>query len=104
MEQMIRRVAGYNRNRNRTKVKSYYQKYDKPRGPVTKLQTDSATASSRTIWLMNRSGKFIGRANSQGQTTADKKQIAKLGMDRTKAIRDAKKYKRVFGRVPQSRT
>ena len=81
------------------KVKGYKQRYQAPRGPVKRLAIDKFKRKSQTMWLMDRHGKFIGRANAEGVTTA--KGISRSGLDNTTLVRDAKKYKRIYGRVSQ---
>ena len=104
MEKRIRKITEHIRSKSKrpVRVRSYYQRYDKPRGQITKLRVDSITATSRTVWLKDAHGKFIGRANSKGETRTAKNKIAKFNIDRTQSIRDANKYKRVFGRAPSS--
>ena len=82
------------------RVEGYGQTYVKPRGPATKLKPDRLTSKSQTMWLMDKHGRFIGRANYKGQTTAAG--IYKTGFDATTNIRDVQHYKRVFGRMSQN--
>lgn len=79
------------------KVRGYRQGYMVPRGPVKNVMPDKFTKHSQTMWLMDKYGRFIGRANYEGQTSATG--INKFGFDETRIVRDAKKYKRVFGRL-----
>lgn len=84
------------------RVSGYKQRYPVPRGPVKKLARDNLTKSSQTMWLMDKYGRFIGRANYQGQTSATG--VSKFGYDQTSTVRDARKYKRIFGRMRNPRT
>jgi hypothetical protein len=79
-------------------VEGYRQTYIMPRGPVKKLAVDKLNRRSQTMWLMDRAGHFVGRANYEGKTDATG--IHKWGYDQTKAIRDERRYKRIFGRTP----
>jgi hypothetical protein len=83
-------------------VEGYRQTYIMPRGPVKRLSADKLNKRSQTMWLMDRSGHFVGRANYEGKTAATG--IHKWGYDQTKAIRDEKRYKRIFGRTPSPRS
>ena len=83
------------------KVRGYKQGYVVPRGPVKNVMPDKMTKHSQTMWLMDKYGRFIGRANYEGETSATG--IYKFGFDETRAVRDAKKYKRVFGRLQTPR-
>ena len=97
-QKFSRRIKSYKR-KVRGKlvgVEGYRQTYYVPRGPIKKLKPDRLTAKSQTMWLMDRYGRFVGRANYKGQTSATG--IYKTGYDQTSTLRDAKKYKRVFGR------
>ena len=51
------------------------------------------------MWLMDKRGHFVGRANYEGKTRA--RNISKFGYDYTTVIRDAKRYKRVLGRTSE---
>lgn len=96
----IRVVRPYSRrikNRN-VRVKGYKQTYISPRGPKAGLKPDKLIRKSQTIWLMDKYGRFVGRANSRGETTA--KNVAMSGVDRTTVVRDEKRIKRIFGRTP----
>ena len=86
-------------NNKRVKVKEYLQSYVSPRGKVSYIKPDNLTKRSQTMWLMDRFGHFVGRANYQGNTRA--KNVSKFGYDTTTVKRDTKKYKRVFGRTSQ---
>ena len=85
-------------------VREYTQGYASPRGPITRVAADRLKRKSQTMWLMDRYGHFLGRANYEGKTAA--KGVSKFGYDTTTVVRDAKKYKRIFGRtpIPRSRT
>jgi hypothetical protein len=83
------------------KVEGYKQTYVVPRGPKRTLRTDRLTDRSQTMWLMDKQGHFVGRANAQGDTTASG--VAKFGYDQTTTVRDAKHYKRVWGRTSPKR-
>lgn len=79
-------------------VDSYIQRYDKPRGPINpNRKADSLTAKSRTIWLKNRHGRFVGRANYRGKTTA--KGVVLARVDTTTNFRERGRYGRVYGRA-----
>ena len=82
-------------------VKEYLQSYNRPRGKVTYIAPDELTNYSQTIWLKDRQGHFVGRANYEGKTKA--RNVTKFGYDTTTVVRDAKRYKRVFGRLPSRR-
>jgi len=84
-------------NNSPVRVKEYVQGYNSPRGRIRSLKPDSLTRRSQTMWLMDRYGHFVGRANYEGKTSA--KNISKFGYDQTTTIRDTKRYKRVFGRL-----
>jgi hypothetical protein len=93
-----RRVPNVNR---KAVVKEYIQSYNSPRGAIRKVAPDNLTRYSQTMWLMDRYGHFVGRANYEGKTSA--KGVTKYGYDSTSVIRDAKKYKRIFGRTNKRR-
>jgi len=78
-------------------VEGYRQSYVAPRGPVKKVKPDRLTTKSQTMWLMDKQGHFIGRANYNGDTTAYG--VYMYGLDRTTNIRDALHFKRIFGRT-----
>ena len=86
-------------NNKRVKVKEYLQSYVSPRGKVGYIKPDNLTKRSQTMWLMDRFGHFVGRANYEGKTNAQN--ISKYGYDTTTVQRDVRKYKRVFGRTHQ---
>lgn len=83
------------------KVREYTQSYVTPRGPISNVSPDRLKKKSQTMWLMDRYGHFVGRANYEGQTSA--KGFVKYGYDMTTTVRDAKKYKRIFGRTKNPR-
>lgn len=99
--QHIRRVKEHVRitkSGNRSPVESYYQRYDKPRGlKSTKLTMDEVRAKSKTAWLKDSKGRFIGRANYKGKTST-RKSIASYGVDSTGNVRERGKYGRLYGR------
>lgn len=97
-KKFVRRVNPYKKKiKNKVvRVEGYRQSYVVPRGPIRKVKVDRLTAKSQTMWLMDRFGRFVGRANYKGDTTASK--VHKYGYDQTSPVRDAKHYKRVFGR------
>jgi cytochrome oxidase Cu insertion factor (SCO1/SenC/PrrC family) len=99
----VRMVKPYKRKmfNKVVRVRGYQQSYQQPRGPVKRFAVDKLKKHSQTMWLMDRYGRFIGRANYEGETSAQG--ISKYGYDTTKTIRDAKKYKRIFGRVPSEK-
>lgn len=84
-------------NRKVQVVKEYVQGYNSPRGIIRSVKPDRLTRRSQTMWLMDRYGHFIGRANYEGKTTAQN--VIKAGYDSTTVVRDTKRYKRVFGRL-----
>jgi hypothetical protein len=94
-----RLVEPYKRkSNNRTaQVKGYIQSYSSPRGRIRGMTPDNLTRKSQTMWLMNKQGHFVGRANYEGETTA--RNVTKYGYDETTANRDTKRYKRIFGRI-----
>lgn len=100
----IRFIKGYQkRTAGKTiKVREYKQTYVTPRGPVNRVAPDKLQRKSQTMWLMDRYGHFVGRANYEGKTNA--KDVAKYGYDTTTTIRDAKRYKRIFGRTHSPKT
>ena len=95
-----KRVVGeYKRklpNNKVQKIESYEQGYNSPRGKIGTLTADNITRRSQTMWLMDRKGHFVGRANYEGNTTA--KNISKFGYDDTTVLRDTKRFKRILGR------
>lgn len=96
---LVRTVQPYKRkiHGSMTKVKGYEQRYLVPRGPAKKFVLDKLEKKSQTMWLMDRYGRFIGRANSEGVTSAQG--VVRSGLDTTTTVRDSKKYKRIYGRV-----
>lgn len=99
----LREVRAYQRRSKSGKkiaVDSYYQRYNKPRGPRNVLKKDTLTSHSKTMWLKNAAGEFIGRANSRFETTARASEIAEGRFDTTSNKREGGKYGRVFGRLP----
>lgn len=100
----LREVRAYKRKSLGGKtvyVESYYQRYNKPRGVVNALKADTATTKSRTVWLKDSTGRFIGRANSKGKTSA--RRIAVAGSDVTTNYRERGKYGRIYGRTKSRR-
>jgi len=75
-------------------VKSYEQKYKSDRGPAKNKKPTSLRRQSRTFWLMDRKGRFTGRADEKGETSA--KHVAISGKDFTGTITD--KLGRIYGR------
>jgi hypothetical protein len=95
----LRSVSAYKRKSRGGRtvyVESYYQRYDKPRGTRNALKVDTPKSSSRTAWLKDSSGRFVGRANAKGQTKA--KRVAMYGADATSNIRERGRYGRIYGR------
>jgi hypothetical protein len=80
-----------------SKVKEYVQGYNSPRGRIGSVKPDSLTKYSQTMWLMDKQGHFVGRANYEGKTMA--KNVSKYGYDETSVVRDTKRYKRILGRT-----
>jgi hypothetical protein len=78
-------------------IKGYNQKRNRPRGQYPKQFLKRPTKPVKdTYWLKGKKGKFIGRANRYGTTTAIG--IKKKGQDNTRN-KAGKKYKRIFGRT-----
>ena len=100
----LREVRPYQRKSKTGKkisVDSYYQRYDKPRGARNVVvKKDILTSHSKTMWLKNSTGQFIGRANSRYETTARESEIAEGRFDATSNKREGGRYGRVFGRTP----
>ena len=100
-----RAVQSYKRklpnNKKMININSYVQGYDSPRGRIHSVTPDRLTKYLQTIWLMDKQGHFVGRANYEGKTAA--KNISKFGYDTTTVVRDTKRYKRVFGRTRRTR-
>jgi len=95
----LREVRDYSRMMHGQKVfvKSYYQTYMKPRGSRNATMiSDSSKAKSKTIWLKDNRGRFVGRANYQGKTSA--RRAATGGLDTTTNFREKGKYGRIYGR------
>ena len=94
-------VKSYKRKSNNSpqQVKEYIQRYKSPRGRIGNVTSDNITKHSQTMWLMDKRGHFVGRANYGGKTRA--RNISKFGYDYTTVIRDAKRYKRVLGRTSE---
>jgi hypothetical protein len=96
-----RKSPAINRRSSPVQVKEYVQGYNSPRGRIGSVKPDRLTRSSQTIWLMDKQGHFVGRANYEGKTNAQN--VSKFGYDETTVVRDTKRYKRVFGRLSQGR-
>jgi len=96
---LVRDIRPYTRRISGTvvRVSGYKQIYHKPRGKVNPLRADKKKSSSKTEWLMDRSGKFVGRANAKGKTTA--KGYKYSGTDNTSNIREQGRYGRIYGRT-----
>jgi len=88
-------------NKRTVRVKEYSQGYVSPRGPISRVAADRLTKKSQTMWLMDKYGHFVGRANYEGKTSAAG--VSKWGYDMTRVVRDARRYKRIFGRLPSPR-
>jgi hypothetical protein len=101
----LREVRDYKRRNSSTGkshyVKSYYQRYDKPRGGWNSLGADAVTGKNKTLWLKDSAGKFVGRSNAQGKTTA--RRVAEAGADKTSNWRERGKYGRIRGRTSSRR-
>lgn len=100
----LREVHAYKRKSRTGKtvfVESYYQRYNKPRGAINVLRPDAVTTKSRTVWLKDSTGRFIGRANSKGKTSA--RRIATAGADATANYRERGRYGRIYGRTKSRR-
>jgi len=96
----LREVKAYRRKSRRGRmvpVSSYYQRYDKPRGQMNVLKKDTLTSHSKTAWLKDRYGRFVGRANYLGETSAT--EVAEGAYDTTSNKREAGRYGRVYGRT-----
>lgn len=101
----IRRISEHFRGRGKAKVavSSYHQRYDAPRGMWSKdFSHDAYTPRSKTAWIKDSKGRFIGRTNARGQTSARKSAIAYGAYDKTKTFRERGKYGRIRGRVESS--
>lgn len=90
----LRKIKG-----RRVKVRDYWQRYNKPRGDMGKIKVSGGT---KTAWLKDKYGQFIGRANSRGQTSAPRERIRKAMYDNTKNIRESS-YGRIYGRTESRR-
>lgn len=96
----LRQVGRYKRKTKSGQtvyVSDYWQKYNKPRGEWGKVEADNLKAKSRTAWLKNRAGKFVGRANAEGKTRAKGAVMSKL--DTTRNVRERGRYGRLKGRT-----
>lgn len=80
-------------------VTDYWQRYNKPRGEWGNVVIDNPRAKSRTSWLKDRYGRFVGRANAQGKTKA--RGVVAGAMDTTRNIRERGRYGRIKGRNRQ---
>jgi len=83
--------------RGKISVKGYKQKYKLHRGPEPKAKDKkprSLRAQNRTEWLMDESGRFVGRSGKDGETTSTKHVIS--GKDFTGVVVD--KFGRIYGR------
>lgn len=99
----LREVRGYKRKirgGKKTSVSGYYQRYDKPRGKRNVLTSDKQTSTSKTMWLKDRKGRFVGRANYKGETKA--KGAVKGEYDLTDLERESGTYGRIYGRYSES--
>jgi hypothetical protein len=101
----LREVTDYKRRSHKSGkihyVQSYYQRYDKPRGGWSNLGQDPITGKNKTLWLKDAAGRFVGRANSRGKTTA--RRVAEAGADRTSNWRERGRYGRIKGRTQSRR-
>ena len=88
------RIIRAHKKKGGISVKSYKQKYKKDRGPVRGKKPRTLRRQQRTYWLMDSQGRFIGRADSQGETTA--RGVKASGKDYTGVITD--KMGRIYGR------
>jgi len=88
-------VKPYKRGQRKYTVRGYEQKYKKPRGPPPKIKKFRSTKEKKTYWLMDRYGKFTGRAGPEGKTTS--KRHTKGGIDSTKNV--VGKLGRIYGRA-----
>ena len=81
-------------------VESYYQRYQQPRGVRNITMPDKDKNRSRTEWLKDPSGHFVGRANARGQSVSFKRyKVTEFGLDNTANKRERGKYGRVYGRT-----
>ena len=100
----VRQVKPYQRHSKNRKtgveVRGYSERYDTPRGKISGVGVDAPSNKSNTYWLMDSHRHFVGRANAEGKTATPKDVVAYAGKDRTRAIRETPRYRRVFGRVP----
>jgi len=100
MANRIRQVEAYKRkspNKKMVRVRTYLQTYDAPRGAVKHVRADILNRLSQTMWLKDKDGHFVGRANAEGRSTA--RNVSRYGYDATSVLRDSKHYKRIQGRI-----
>jgi len=91
-------ISGYNRTSKKGKtfhIKNYKQNRKTNRGKFGKPKMNR---SQNTIWLKNRKGEFIGRANRLGKSSAIG--ITSKGKDKTGTYRELGKG-RIIGRYPE---
>lgn len=108
-EKYARAIRSHIRSRgaHKFKVSGYTQRYDKPRGPVGRI--DAPLSDHTTVWLKNELGEFIGRAGPRGNTHARKARtrsggsykVTDAGSDKTHNQREMGKYGRILGRVSE---
>ena len=90
----VRNVRAHKKVGGLVSVKKYKQKYKSDRGPAKNKTPTSLRKQTRTYWLMDRTGRFTGRADVKGETTA--KHVAISGKDFTGVVRD--ELGRIYGR------
>lgn len=78
-------------------VTDYWQRYDKPRGEWGTMGADRARETSKTMWLKDRHGRFVGRANAAKKTRARGAVMGRL--DTTRNVRERGRYGRIKGRT-----
>ena len=101
-KKFLRQVGRYKRKSSTGQtvyVTDYWQHYDKPRGNWQEVAADSYTNKSKTEWLKDRHGHFVGRANAQGKTKAKGAVMGRY--DKTRNIRERGRYGRIKGRAEQ---
>lgn len=99
-KKFLRQIKRHTRKSSRgatVYVSDYWQRYNKPRGDWRETGSDRARESSKTAWLKNRKGQFVGRANKAGKTRARGAVMGRL--DTTRNVRERGRYGRIKGRT-----
>jgi len=89
-----RTVKAHTKKKGSVSVRGYEQKYKKNRGPPINKKPKSPRQQQRTYWLMDSQGRFVGRADSSGETSARRFKFS--GKDYTGIVVD--KLGRIYGR------